>query len=97
MARINRRKPRNNKGVTPKVNKTARKELSPVQRAFAVGAMVMGNASQYKVAKEMGIDQSGLSKLLARIKEKAAASGLPIWDLILYETDLGRGRLEILS
>lgn len=97
MARINRRKPRNNKGITPRVSKTPRRELCPTQRAFAVGAIVMGNASQYKVAKEMGISQGGLSMLLARTKEKAAASGLPIWDPVLYENDLGRGRPELLS
>ncbi|KAF2691771.1 hypothetical protein K458DRAFT_381609 [Lentithecium fluviatile CBS 122367] len=97
MPRIIRRKLRNNKGVASRVYKTPRKKLSPIKRAFAIGAIVLGNASHNQVAKAIGVDQSGISKLVARIQAKADAAGLPIWDPILYENDLGRGRPELLS
>jgi hypothetical protein len=68
-----------------------------VKRVFAVGAVVVGNASQYTVAKELEISPSGLSKLISSTKAKADASGLRLWGPVLSRNKLGRGRLELLS
>ena len=97
MARINRRKPIKTKGVKPRQNKTDRKELSVVKRAFAAGAVLHGNASQNSTAKLLGVDQGNLSRFLGRLKERSEASGFPIYEETLYENDIGRGRPEKLT
>lgn len=60
-----------------------------MEKAFAVGAITAG-ASQY-LAKQLPVTQGSLSKLSARPKEHAEASGLPLWDPYIHETELGRG------
>ena len=97
MTHFNRRKPyayKVRKTIPPK---TARVEMTPVQRAFAVGAILGGGASHNSIAKLIDRNQSGLSKLIKRTTERAAASRADLWDSILYENDLGRGRSELLS
>ena len=97
MTHFNRRKPyayKVRKVIPPK---TTRVEMTPVQRAFAVSAILGGSTSHNSIAKLMGRDQSGISKLVKRTTERAAASGADLWDSILYENDLGRGRSKLLS
>jgi transposase len=80
--------------------KTNRTELSSVARAFAVGALtaMRGDyASQRALATHMGRAQSTLSELLSRTEEKAALKTVALWDEILYENDLGRGRSKLLT
>jgi len=71
--------------------------MDAVKRAFAVGAIVHSNATFCSTAKLSGVDQGGLSNLLQHTKAKAETSGLPIFDSILYENELGRWRPEILT
>ena len=97
MAHINRRKPYNYKVHKKVAPKTARVEMTPVQRAFAVGAILAGGASHNSIAKLMGRDQSSILKLVKRTTERVAASRVDLWDSILYENDLGRGRSKLLS
>ena len=97
MTQINRRKPINTKGVTARRNKTDRKELSAVKRAFAAGAVLHGNASQNSTAKALNVDQGNLSRFLRRLKDRSEISGLPIYEETLYENKPGRGRPETLN
>jgi len=74
MSHLNRRKPyayKVHKKVAPK---TTRTEMPAVQRAFAVGAIIAGGASHNSIAKLIGRDQSGITKLVKRTTERAAAS-----------------------
>ncbi|KAF1973501.1 hypothetical protein BU23DRAFT_554127, partial [Bimuria novae-zelandiae CBS 107.79] len=77
-----------------RVPKTARRELPPETKAYAVGAMSAG-VSQYSLAKQLPVTQATLSKLLARTRERSEASKLPLWDPYLYETEVGRGGQDI--
>ena len=81
----------------PKTNRT---ELSSVARAFAVGALtaMRGDyASQHQLARTMGRSQGTLSELLKRVEQKANNKTVALWDDILYQNDLGRGRSKLLS
>ncbi|KAF2818565.1 hypothetical protein CC86DRAFT_375765 [Ophiobolus disseminans] len=101
MPNLNWRKPykyKDNKVV--KAPKTLRKEMSAVQRAFVVGAIVAsrnGYASARALSNLMPQSRQGLSQLVQRITKRAEESGLSLWDNILYENDLGRGRSALLS
>ena len=97
MSQINRRKLFNYKGQKNRVSKTTRTEMQATERAFAVGAITAGKASHNSIAKLLHRDQSGISKLVKRVTERAEASELDLWDSVLYENDLGRGRSEILT
>ncbi|KAF1972160.1 hypothetical protein BU23DRAFT_508906 [Bimuria novae-zelandiae CBS 107.79] len=97
MPQTNRRKPFPYKARKSRVNKTEREEMAPLKRAFAVGAAVLGGASQISVAKELEIDQGNLSRLISRLKSRSEALKLPLWDPSLYENDIGRGRPELLD
>jgi len=98
---LKRRKPfkyKDDKIVKP--SKSSRTEMSAVQRAFVVGAVVAsrdGYASTNALSKLMQRDQSGLSKLVRRIEKKAEEGNHDIWDSMLYENNLGRGRSSILT
>ena len=52
---------------------------------------MINGVSQYRLAKQLPVTQGALSKLLKRTMDRSEASGLPLWDAHLYETDLGRG------
>ncbi|KAF1999218.1 hypothetical protein P154DRAFT_601642 [Amniculicola lignicola CBS 123094] len=56
MAQINRRKPYKYKVHKERCYKTPRRELDPIQRAFAVGATTHGNASQRSTAALLGVE-----------------------------------------
>ena len=87
-----------NKIVKPP--KTSRTEMSPVMRAFVVGAItgMQGDyASQTELANTVNRTQQGISKLLQRVEQKAQTLSVNIWDEILYENDLGRGRSSLLT
>ncbi|KAF1973223.1 hypothetical protein BU23DRAFT_386562, partial [Bimuria novae-zelandiae CBS 107.79] len=91
---VNRRKPRKTAPSKIYDPKTARRELPPETKAYAVGAMTAG-VSQWRLAKQLPITQSALSKLLLRTQARSEESKLPLWDPHLYETDVGRSRPEI--
>lgn len=98
---ISRRKKFNYHGnKVKKYPQTNRTEMSVVARAFAVGALtaMRGDyASQHKLATTMGRHQGTLSKLLHRVEAKANNHTVALWDEILYENDLGRGRSRLLT
>jgi hypothetical protein len=71
--------------------------MDAVKRAFAVGAIVRGNATFSSTAKLLGFDQGGLPKLVQCTKAKVEASRLPVFDSILYKNEPGRGRPKILG
>jgi hypothetical protein len=101
MANLSRRKPfkyKQNKVV--RSPKTARTEMSAVQRAFIVGAVVVsrdGYASATALSKRMPHSQPGLTKLINRIEKRAEEGGFNLWDEVLYNNDLGRGRSQLLT
>lgn len=98
---ISRRKKFNYHGnKTKKYPRTNRTEMSVVERAIAVGALtaMRGDyATQRDLARTMGRQQGSLSKLLHRVEAKANNKTCAIWDEILYENDLGRGRSRLLT
>ncbi|KAF2825263.1 hypothetical protein CC86DRAFT_456492 [Ophiobolus disseminans] len=98
---IKRRKPFKYKNDTlQKVNKTSRTEMSPIQRAFAVGAIIAsrdGYASARALAPLMQRSRTNLSNLVRRVEKRATDRELNLWDSILYENDLGRGRSTLVS
>jgi hypothetical protein len=98
---ISRRKKFNYYGnKAKKYPHTDRTEMSAVERAFAVGALtaMRGDyATQRDLARTMGRQQGSLSKLLNRVEAKANNKTRAIWDEILYENDLGRGRSRLLT
>lgn len=101
MAKINRRKPfkyKENKVIKPP--KTPRTEMTAVQRAFVVGAVVAsrdGYASANALSTLMDRSQSNLSALVRRVENRAREGGFDIWDEILYENDIGRERSTLLT
>lgn len=95
---VNRRKPRKYKTYLKQYSPTSsRTEMTPIQRAFAAGAILAGNASANGVAKLMKRDQSNISKMVKRIKERVEFQGLSLWDSLLYTNEIGRGRPELLD
>ena len=85
---ISRRKPfkyKVNKTVKPP--KTSRTEMSPILRAFVVGAIsgMRGDyASQRDLASTLNRTQQGSSKLLQRVERKAEESSLLIYGRIYH-------------
>ncbi|KAF1976469.1 hypothetical protein BU23DRAFT_596891 [Bimuria novae-zelandiae CBS 107.79] len=80
--------------------KTSRTEMSAIRRAFVMGAVIgmRGDyASQQDLANTIGRTQQGISKLVKRIEQKAADLSVALWDEILYENSLGRGRPALLT
>lgn len=96
-----RRKPYKYKGTkVSKVQKTSRKEIHPVTRAFVVGAIITsrdGYASVTDLAHRLDISQTAMSALVRRVESKASNSALNIWEPSLYENEPGRGRKVLLS
>ncbi|KAF2627242.1 hypothetical protein BU25DRAFT_469715 [Macroventuria anomochaeta] len=87
-----------NKVVKPP--KTGRTELTVVERAFAVGAITGlrgGYASVGDLANAMGRTTTALSNLINRVEKKRANIDGFLWDSILYNNELGRGRPTLLS
>jgi transposase len=100
MDTINRRKPRQYKGrnSTPGgPRKTDRKELTPLERAFVCGAVLVGNATHQNTADTVHCSKSTVTRTVNGVKRKAEEAGLDITDSILYENELGRGRPELLT
>ena len=54
-------------------------------------------ASQHQLARTTGRSQGTLSELLKRVEQKANNRTVALWDEILYQNDLGRGRSKLLS
>ncbi|KAF1936761.1 hypothetical protein EJ02DRAFT_427223 [Clathrospora elynae] len=80
--------------------RTSQTEISAVTRAFLVGAYVAscnGYVSQRDLATLVQRTQPAICKLIRRTEEKAIASGLDLWNSILYENDLGQGRSALLT
>ncbi|KAF1934694.1 hypothetical protein EJ02DRAFT_507396 [Clathrospora elynae] len=101
MANLKRRKPfkyKANKAV--KIPKTTRKEMTPIQRAFIAGAVIAardGYASANALAKQMDQTQPGISKVVRTVERRAKEGGFNLWEDILYQNDLGRGRSALLT
>jgi hypothetical protein len=102
MPKLNRRKPfayKQDKVV--KLSQTSHREMSAVQRAFVVGAIVAsrdGYASARALSTHiMPQSRQALSQQVQRVEKKADDLGREIWDEILYENDLGRGRSSLLT
>ena len=95
---LNRRKPFQYKPTrTPRVSKTSRTEIPPETRAFIAGAALLGNVSHHAIAAALHRDRSGISKLVKRIQDKAESGHFDIWDPVLFQDDIGRGKPEVLS
>jgi hypothetical protein len=96
---LNHRKPRQYKSCVQKQNKMSRRELTAVERAFCVGAAIVGSASLQKIANcfPNNLTKSGVSSLVDRIKQRAEDSDLAISDPHLYEIEVRRGRKELCS
>ncbi|KAK7177685.1 hypothetical protein PSPO01_16270 [Paraphaeosphaeria sporulosa] len=90
---ITRRKTRKTTPARSRTPRTARRELAPETKAYAVGAMTAG-VSQYSLTKELPVTQAGLSWLLARTRERSEVSKFPLWDPHLYAAEPGRGPQE---
>jgi hypothetical protein len=98
MTRFTRRKPFPYKDSPAKVWKTKRRELSEVEKSFAVGALYFGATLDELVAYFDGdITKSGLSRLMKRTKERAEAMEKSLSDPSLYTLLLGRGRKVLLT
>ena len=101
MAKITRRKPfQYKKDKVIHHPKTSRTEIRPETRAFIVGAIIAsrdGYASANALSKKRSRSQSNLSELVRRVESRALESGFNLWDPILYENDLGRGRSALLT
>ncbi|KAF1968849.1 hypothetical protein BU23DRAFT_572073 [Bimuria novae-zelandiae CBS 107.79] len=96
---VNRRKPRKYKVTKLRVNKTARRELTAVEQAFVVGAVVLGNATFNEVAAsfEPQFSKAGISRLVKRIKGRAEELKVLISDPVLYKGGSGHGRPTLLT
>lgn len=97
--RTSRRKPRGYKGVKERVNKTARRELTATERAFAVGACIAGGSTHSEVA--LYFPNAGgrgtIQKVVSRVAARAKETGLPITHPSLYESAPRSGRPELLN
>jgi hypothetical protein len=95
---VNRRKSFKYKSTPKKrVSKTSRTEIPAETRAFIAGAVLFGNASQHSLAATLHRGQSSISEMLKRVKDKADEGGFDLWDPVLYQNDIGRGRPEVLT
>ena len=93
-----RRIVRNTKGVTPRVNKTDRVELKPIQRAQAVILWLHSSKSQPEIAEIVLGDrrkQPTIAKVIQRAKQRAVDLDCELIDPRVYENKPGRGRPEI--
>jgi hypothetical protein len=101
MVKTTRRKPSQYKrGKVIHHHKTSRIEIRPETRAFIVGAIIAsrdGYASTNALSKKLSRSQSNLSELERRVESRALKGGFNLWDPILYENDLGRGRRALLT
>ncbi|KAJ4318743.1 hypothetical protein N0V94_004257 [Neodidymelliopsis sp. IMI 364377] len=98
ISRQKKLKYKENKVIKPP--KTSRTEMPPTMRAFLCGAITAmrgGYVSLGDLAKQVNRDQSGLSKLYQRVEQKAEDLSLQLWDNILSENNLGRGRSALLT
>lgn len=71
--------------------------MKPEERAFACGAAILGGVSHRQIGKHMKRHHDSISTLVKRVQERAEESGLQLWDPHLYETEIGRGRKELLT
>ncbi|KAK7177870.1 hypothetical protein PSPO01_16083 [Paraphaeosphaeria sporulosa] len=86
---INRRKP----------YKYKKRDLTAVERAFAVGASMHSMSTSKEIAAlfDPPITKDAIAKLVRRIQDRADQGGIPITSPSLYETLPGRGRPELLD
>jgi hypothetical protein len=98
-ARIARRKPQNHKGCTSVAKKTLRRELRPCERAFAVGACIVGRSTQEEEAAYFpnAGGQSTIQKVLSTVVKRAKEQNIPITSPSLYEDLPHSGRPELLT
>ncbi|KAF1964209.1 hypothetical protein BU23DRAFT_417427, partial [Bimuria novae-zelandiae CBS 107.79] len=96
---INRRKPYKYKVQKSQPKKTSRRELSAVERAFAVGASMFGMATNKEIAETFDppTTKDAIAKLVKRTRERSEQEGLSITNPELYETAPGRGRPQLLD
>lgn len=89
---------RNTKGTKPAVRKTARRELTPLQRAIAVNQAQNG-VSHRSIAAEFTrlghpIGHSAISTLVLRTEERVRETGLTFLHDEIYQTSATRGTRE---
>ena len=101
MPKLNRRNPFQHKhDKVVKIPKTSRTEMTTVQRAFLVGAIVAsryGYAFAHALSARMPHTRQGLPQLLQRVEKKLEEGSHNLWDEILYKNGLGRRRSTLLS
>jgi hypothetical protein len=92
-ARIARRKPQNYKGCTGVAKKTSQRELRPCERAFAVGACIIGRSTQEEVAAYFpnAGGQLTIQKVVSTVVKRARGQNIPITSPSLYEDLLHSG------
>ncbi len=74
--------------------------MNLITRAFVVGAVLAsrdGYASAKALAPLIKRSQTGLSALIRRVEERARDRNFNLWEPILYQNELGRGREDILT
>ena len=95
MPTTSRRKPfKYKQNRITKAPKTSRTKLSPIARAFVVGAVLAsrdGYASAKALAARMGRTQQGLSSLIQRVEQRVKDSGFNIWTLSSMKLSLAEG------
>ncbi|KAF1964611.1 hypothetical protein BU23DRAFT_561805 [Bimuria novae-zelandiae CBS 107.79] len=86
---INRRKP----------YKYKKRDLTAVERAFAVSASMHRMATNKEIAAlfDPPTTKDAIAKLVRRIRDRADQEGISITNPTLYETLPGRGRPELLD
>jgi hypothetical protein len=98
--RINRRKPRNYKGLHPQPKKTSRCELTAVERAFIAGACIVGSLSHNDCANLFGpgvASKSTVTRTCQRVNERAIELNTTIIDPRCFEFLSKRGPERLLS
>ncbi|KAF1967907.1 hypothetical protein BU23DRAFT_658121, partial [Bimuria novae-zelandiae CBS 107.79] len=83
----------------PKKKKTQKRDLTAVERAFAVGASMhsMGTNKEIAALFDPPTTKDAIAKLVRRIRDRADQEGISITNPTLYETLPGRGRPELLD
>ena len=74
-------------------------QVHPTERAFIAGAVIAGGITHQKASEYFhdAASKSTITKLIQRVKARTDAPGLPISDPKVYETEVGRGRPELLT
>jgi transposase len=99
MNKITRRKPRNDKGRHPKPNKTSRRELTTVERAFVAGACIAGSLSHRDCAQLFlgATSKSTITRAVQRVNERAIELNTTIINPRCFEFASNKGPPRLLN